>query len=76
MTDPESSEVFEILPVDEAAAHALVAHFVKLHDHPESVALREKQMAEGTFGTPAGAAEFRALTRRLEREMNDPGTKE
>lgn len=63
MTGPESSEACEILPVDEAAAHALVAHCLKLHDHPESVALREKQMAAGTFGTPGGSGRIQGAHR-------------
>jgi hypothetical protein len=71
-----STDVFEILPLDEADARSFIATLMKLSEHPELVALREKQEAACTFGTQEGAAEYRALEECVSREMKDAGSKD
>ncbi len=61
----EEDEVFEFKPLAGAAAD-YVAESAALADHPDVVALREKQTKEGTYATaPEAIAQMRALCDRL-----------
>jgi hypothetical protein len=65
----QEDEVREIHPVPVAPAAEFVAEKDALDNHPEVVALRESQIAAGTFGKKGPATEeMRALCDRITAE--------